>query len=203
MDTISSSSMNFTPDFSKLVDDGIWGGLMQPQAPQLTNQLSQLPQQAPLPMAPLPMMAGRRVPQMLAPRAHGYAGVPQSGGPVGSGGSGGGGGGDRGVLEDAARKAGFTGDALRTAVAIGMAESGGNPHSFNGNVRTGDQSYGLFQINMLGNMGPSRRAQYGLSSNDALFDPYQNARVAYAMSGGGKNWGPWSTYKSGAYRRYY
>lgn len=101
------------------------------------------------------------------------------------------------------KQAGFKGDGLRMAYAIAMAESGGNARAHNGNRNTGDNSYGLFQINMLGGMGPERRRQYGLSSNDALFDPLTNARVAYKMSNGGKNWGPWSTYGNGAYQKYY
>ena len=101
------------------------------------------------------------------------------------------------------KQAGFKGDGLKMAYAIAMAESGGNARAHNGNRNTGDNSYGLFQINMLGGMGPERRARYGLSSNDALFDPLTNAKVAYKMSNGGKNWGPWSTYGNGAYRKYY
>ncbi len=101
------------------------------------------------------------------------------------------------------KQAGFKGEGLRMAYAIAMAESGGNARAHNGNRGTGDNSYGLFQINMLGGMGPERRRRYNLSSNEALFDPLTNARVAYKMSNGGKNWGPWSTYGNGAYRKYY
>lgn len=101
------------------------------------------------------------------------------------------------------QQAGFKGEGLKMAYAIAMAESGGNAHAHNGNAGTGDNSYGLFQINMLGGMGPERRAQYGLSSNDALYDALTNAKVAYKMSNGGKNWGPWSTYGNGAYKQYY
>lgn len=100
------------------------------------------------------------------------------------------------------QQAGFKGQALETALAIAMAESGGNARAHNGNAGTGDNSYGLFQINMLGAMGPQRRTQYGLSNNDALFDPLTNAKVAYKLSNGGQNWDPWSTYKNGAYRRF-
>lgn len=101
------------------------------------------------------------------------------------------------------KKAGFKGDGLKMAYAIAMAESSGNARAHNGNASTGDNSYGLFQINMLGAMGPERRRQYGLSSNDALFDPLTNAKVAYRMSHGGTSWGPWSTYNNGAYKQYY
>lgn len=101
------------------------------------------------------------------------------------------------------KQAGFKGDGLKMAYAIAMAESGGNASAHNGNASTGDNSYGLFQINMLGSMGPARRKQYGLSSNESLFDALTNAKVAYKMSGGGKHWGPWSTYGNGAYKQYY
>lgn len=104
---------------------------------------------------------------------------------------------------DILKKAGFRGNGLKMAYAIAMAESGGNANAHNGNAGTGDNSYGLFQINMLGGMGPERRRQYGLSSNDALFDALTNAKVAYKMSHGGTNWGPWSTYGNGAYKQYY
>lgn len=100
-------------------------------------------------------------------------------------------------------QAGFRGNGLKMAYAIAMAESTGNARAHNGNAATGDNSYGLFQINMLGGMGPARRAEYGLSSNDDLFDALTNARVAFKMSHGGTNWGPWSTYNNGAYKQYY
>lgn len=106
-------------------------------------------------------------------------------------------------LIDILKKAGFKGEGLRMAYAIAMAESSGSASAHNPNAGTGDNSYGLFQINMLGAMGPERRRQYGLASNEALYDPLTNARVAYKMSHGGTNWGPWSTYGSGAYRDFY
>jgi hypothetical protein len=91
------------------------------------------------------------------------------------------------VLESA----GFSGNSLKQAWAIVMRESGGNSNAFNGNSNTGDKSYGLFQINMIGKLGPDRLAKYGLESNDSLFNPQTNARVAYQMSSGGTNWGAW------------
>jgi hypothetical protein len=88
-------------------------------------------------------------------------------------------------------QAGFSGEGLRTAYAIVKRESGGDPTQLNNNPSTGDLSYGLFQINMLGGMGPSRRAQFGLKSNVALFDPLTNARAAFQMSKGGTDFGAW------------
>lgn len=89
------------------------------------------------------------------------------------------------------------------AAAIALAESGGNPAAHNGNSGTGDDSWGLWQINMIGSLGPARRSQFGLSSNAQLADPGTNARAAVAISQGGKNFTPWTTYTSGAYRRFY
>lgn len=86
---------------------------------------------------------------------------------------------------------GFKGDHLKEAWAISMKESHGNALDHNGNVYTGDNSYGLFQINMLGSMGPDRRAQYGLAYNAELLNPVKNATIAYHMSNGGKNWSAW------------
>lgn len=100
------------------------------------------------------------------------------------------------------KQAGFTGNALRTAYAIAMRESGGRPDAYNPNRSTGDDSFGLFQINMLGNLGPARRKQYGLKSNEQLLDPATNAKVAYRMSKGGTDFGAWglgpNAYRSGA-----
>lgn len=106
------------------------------------------------------------------------------------------------TLREILTKAGFTGAGLATAEGVATAESGGNARAHNPNAATGDNSYGLFQINMLGAMGPARRAQYGLASNEALFDPLTNAKVAFSMSRGGTSWGPWTTFTSGKYRQF-
>jgi hypothetical protein len=96
--------------------------------------------------------------------------------------------------EDLARllhAVGFEGKALRTAWAVVKKESNGRPLAFNGNRRTGDSSYGIFQINMIGGLGVTRRDKFDLSSNVELFDPVVNAQVAYHMSGGGDDWTAW------------
>lgn len=96
--------------------------------------------------------------------------------------------------EDLARllsAVGFEGKALRTAWAVVKKESNGRPLAFNGNRKTGDSSYGIFQINMIGGLGVSRRDKFDLNSNVELFDPVVNAQVAYHMSGGGDDWSSW------------
>ena len=86
---------------------------------------------------------------------------------------------------------GFKGQSLKYAWAIAKKESHGRPLAYNGNRRTGDNSFGLFQVNMLGSMGEDRRSQFGLSSNAELLNPVVNAQVAYHMSKGGKDWSAW------------
>ena len=86
---------------------------------------------------------------------------------------------------------GFEGKALREAWAIAMKESRGNPLSHNGNRKTGDNSYGLFQVNMIGSMGQERRDKFSLDYNAELLDPVVNAKVAYHMSNGGSDWSAW------------
>jgi cell wall-associated NlpC family hydrolase len=106
------------------------------------------------------------------------------------------------TLREICAEAGFHGQALDTAVAVALAESGGRPTAHNGNVGTGDNSYGLFQINMLGTMGPARMKEFGLTSYDQLYDPVINAKAAYRISNGGTNWQPWTTYTGGAYKQH-
>lgn len=102
-------------------------------------------------------------------------------------------------VEGYARKAGFTGNDLNIAVAVAKAESGWNPNAHNS--QPPDDSYGLWQINMYQNLGPTRRKQFGISSNAALFDPATNAKAAhmvYQSSG----WKAWTTYTSGKYKQF-
>lgn len=97
-------------------------------------------------------------------------------------------------------QAGFRGDSLWRIVAITGRESSWNPQSHNTNAGTGDNSWGLAQINTLGTNGPviSRiLGQLGYNPNNfaQLLDPLVNLRVAYVLSGSGTNWRPWGPYK--------
>lgn len=85
--------------------------------------------------------------------------------------------------------------------AVALAESGGNERAHNRNAATRDDSYGLWQINMYGDLGPRRRRQYGLASNAELFDPTRNAVIAgdiYRSQGKAA----WGAYRDDRYRRY-
>lgn len=64
--------------------------------------------------------------------------------------------------------------------------------AYNGNTKTGDSSYGIFQINMIGNLGPERRKKFGLDSNKELLNPVTNAEIAFHMSQGGGDWSSWT-----------
>ena len=99
------------------------------------------------------------------------------------------------------RQAGFPESAIPTMVRIAELESSNDSESFNDNPSTGDLSYGLFQINMLGKMGPERRKWFGIKSNDELYDPLTNAKAAYKLwsskeKSKGENQGftHWTTY---------
>jgi len=97
---------------------------------------------------------------------------------------------------------GFRGQAHKTAFGVAMRESNARPLALNKSTRTGDSSYGIFQVNMFGDLGPDRREKFGLTDNKQLFDPVLNAQVAYIMTKGGKDFGAWgigpNAYRAGA-----
>lgn len=92
-------------------------------------------------------------------------------------------------------QAGFRGQAAATAAAIAMAESSGNPTSAGdvGLGGSGATSFGPWQIHI------PAHPEYTAAQ---LYDPATSAAAAYKISSSGTNFGPWSTYTSGAYRQY-
>lgn len=95
-----------------------------------------------------------------------------------------------------AHDAGFRGEDLVDVVAISKRESNWKPTAFNGNSGTGDRSYGLMQINMIGSLGPSRLQQFGLTSNDQLLDPQTNLDAAFVLyQRSGNSLQAWGGYK--------
>lgn len=103
---------------------------------------------------------------------------------------------------DALVGAGFQGDQVHTALAIGRAESGlrfvaGDQSLANGKW---GWSYGPWQIrslNALKGTGQCRDLAE-LQKNDWGF----HARCAYEISAKGTYWKPWSVYLSGAYKQH-
>jgi len=86
-----------------------------------------------------------------------------------------------------ATHAGFPNPKLATAIAF--AESGGVPNAVADTSR--EESIGLWQINI--------RRHHGYLRED-MKDPTKNARAAFAISKGGTDWKPWSTYVNGKYK---
>ena len=105
-------------------------------------------------------------------------------------------------LVELLKAVGFKGQGLKTAWAVAKAESNGRPFAFNGNTKTGDSSYGIFQINMLGTLGPDRRDKFELDLNAELFSPVRNAEIVFYMTKGGTDWSSWSSYKKGAVHKW-
>lgn len=104
-------------------------------------------------------------------------------------------------IMQAARGAGFQGEDLIRMTAVAMAESGGDLRALNNNPGTGDLSYGAWQVNMRGKMGPDRRRQFGLDSNEALFDLNTNARVAKGIfDSQGVN--AWGAFRDGSFQQW-
>jgi hypothetical protein len=99
-----------------------------------------------------------------------------------------------------ARRAGFSsgGEEAVVATAIALAESGGDPRAHNDTPP--DDSYGLWQINMLGDLGPDRRRRLGLERDEELFDPPTNARAARLVFLDSGSFRPWSMFKNGRFK---
>lgn len=77
-------------------------------------------------------------------------------------------------------RAGFRGHNIREAWAISMRESNGQERQISNGV-----DHGLFQFNY-----PAWGGQSWWNT-EALLDGDYNAKIAYKMSDGGRNWGPW------------
>jgi hypothetical protein len=97
------------------------------------------------------------------------------------------------------QKEGVAKEKIPTMTAIALAESSGRPQAFN--PRGLDKSYGLFQVNMYGGLGPARMKEFGLQQEKELFDPSVNVRAAKKILGS-QGLGAWSVYKSGQYKQF-
>jgi hypothetical protein len=97
-----------------------------------------------------------------------------------------------------ASQAGFSGDRLVTAVAVGMGESSCRADAQNANGPTkgcpnGSVDRGLWQINSCWHPSVSKSCAY---------DPQCNANAAYRISAKGTNFKPWVAYTNGSYRNH-
>lgn len=98
-----------------------------------------------------------------------------------------------GELYAIAKQAGLSGDAAVIAVAIALAESGGNPKAVNDKNTNGTIDKGLWQINTVHD---------GKLPGQDRFDPAVNTKLMMMISSNGTNWQPWSTFNNGAYLQY-
>jgi hypothetical protein len=90
-----------------------------------------------------------------------------------------------------AESAGFQGPDLQVAVAVALAESGGDPNAVGDLDITPGGSIGLWQVNL--------KAHPGYTAYQ-LFDPQANANAAYSIyQDAGNSFIPWSTYTGGQY----
>ena len=94
---------------------------------------------------------------------------------------------------------GIAKEKIPTMTAIALAESGGRSQAFN--PQGLDRSYGLWQVNMHGGLGPARMKQFGLKNEKDLFDPTTNAKAAKQILGS-QGFGAWSVYKNKKYKEY-
>jgi len=103
------------------------------------------------------------------------------------------------------RNAGFPEEDIPAMVGIAGGESSFMPLQHNPDRSTGDDSYGLFQINMIDEpgylLGEERRRQLGLKSNEELYDVDTNIRAAKAIYDN-SGLGAWSAYKNQSYKDY-
>lgn len=101
------------------------------------------------------------------------------------------------------RQAGATAQEATILTAIAAGESGWRADAHN--PKPPDNSYGLFQINMLNTpgkpMGTNRLKQWGLTSNEQLFDPLTNAKAAVSILRG-QGLTAWSVYTNDSYKNY-
>lgn len=99
-------------------------------------------------------------------------------------------------LATAAAQAGFQGQALRVAVAVGLAESGGNPTARNPNPPTpgcpiGSTDRGAWQLNNC----------YHAEVPDTCADQLTCAAAeTYRISTAGTDWTPWTTFTNGTWQ---
>lgn len=102
-------------------------------------------------------------------------------------------------MEAALLRAGVPEPSAHTGAAIGEAESGGRSDAVHlcpprcDPGQAPERSYGPWQINLLAHPWVSAACAMALACA---------ASAAAAISDRGRNWWPWSTYASGAWRRY-
>jgi hypothetical protein len=96
---------------------------------------------------------------------------------------------------------GLTPEKAITMAAVALGESGGRPTAHNPNRSTGDNSYGLWQINMIDELGPERARALGIKDYNQLKDPNVNAR-AMKMILNSQGLNAWSVHRNRLHLQY-
>lgn len=92
-----------------------------------------------------------------------------------------------------AQKAGFTGNDARTAAAISLAESSGDPSAKNTSNKDGSTDYGLMQIN----------SSHGDALAKSALDPQTSFNIAHDLFVKRGGFGDWVQYNNGEYKKFY
>ena len=100
-----------------------------------------------------------------------------------------------------ANAAGFTGVSKYVIAAIAEAESGLNTQAVNLNDPYGG-SYGILQINGAHFIPTSSKSQSNVTTKSCALDPQCAFNYAFKLSNGGTDFSAWSTFTSGAYKKY-
>ena len=115
-------------------------------------------------------------------------------------------------LERLAKEVGWSPENARIAAAIALAESSGKAgidtvQSGLDKKKKNEFSLGLWQIDMQDSpgymLGTERRPQFGIQSNQELYNPLTNAKAAkmiFDQAGG--SFEDWTTYTSGKYKNF-
>ena len=99
-----------------------------------------------------------------------------------------------------AKTAGVPEKHIPTMVSIALAESGGDIGArYNPEGNTGEDSYGLWQINMDPRYADERLKLFGIDNKKELFDPVTNAKAAYEIFKQ-QGFDAWTVYRTGKYR---
>ena len=102
-----------------------------------------------------------------------------------------------------AKTAGIPEKHIPTMVSIAMAESGGDIGArYNPEGNTGEDSYGLWQINMDPRYADERLKLFGIDNKKELFDPVTNAKAAYEIFKQ-QGFDAWTVYRTGKYRDFF
>ena len=99
-----------------------------------------------------------------------------------------------------AKTAGIPDKHIPIMVSIALAESGGDIGArYNPEGNTGEDSYGLWQINMDPRYADERLKLFGIDNKKELFDPVTNAKAAYEIFKQ-QGFNAWTVYRTGKYR---